>query len=56
MFFDGGIIERRVHVRQYLCIGLILTMPSFDGSNPYKGTMCEKKIFSLQMDMISTSS
>jgi len=56
MFLDGGIIERRVHVKQYLGIGLILIMPSFDGSNPYKGTTCEKQIFSLQMDMISTSS
>jgi hypothetical protein len=42
MLLNEGIIERRVHVRQYFCIGLILIMPSFDGSNPCKGTMCEK--------------
>jgi hypothetical protein len=56
MLLNEGIIERKVHVKQYLCIDLILIMPSFDGSNPCKGTMCEKNIFSFQMDMISTSS
>ncbi len=30
-------------MRQYLGIGLILIMPSFDDNNPCKGTMCEKK-------------
>jgi hypothetical protein len=57
MHLDEGIVERRVHVRQYLRIGLILIMPSFDDNNPCKGTMCEKKKTKLlQMDMISTSS